>query len=42
MEEPNHPGWLEGECECGEYFCYDEWRGEYYDRNGNALKAVKS
>ena len=41
MDEPNHVGWLEGECEeCKLYFCYDEFRNIYYNDKGVEYEKV--
>jgi hypothetical protein len=36
-EAPKKPWFLHCECECGFEFCYDSYRDEYYDINGDKL-----
>ena len=40
-EAPNKPWFFHCECECGYNFCYDDYRSEYYDMNGNVIKEYK-
>lgn len=40
-DTPNKPHYLHCECECGFEFCYDEYREEAYDMNGNVLPELE-
>ena len=37
-EAPNKPWFYYFECECELEFCYDDYKNEYYDMQGNELK----
>ena len=40
-EPPDHPWFLQCECECGFEFAYDTYIEEFYDMNGNVIKGVE-